>query len=133
VTSGKRLSIDPCPTLVSARLEQEVGIGRVLADALTRRGWTDPDEVRAFLDLEGSIHDPLLLADAAIAIPLIQAAIAGRTPKDFAPYSIGASFAVGQLVNHKKFGDGVVMEINAEKKVTVLFEEGSKLLAQAMG
>jgi hypothetical protein len=60
-------------------------------------------------------------------------AIAGRTPKDFAPYSIGASFAVGQLVNHKKFGDGVVMEINAEKKVTVLFEEGSKLLAQAMG
>ena len=80
MTSGKRLSIDPCPTLVSARLEQEVGIGRVLADALTRRGWTDPDEVRAFLDLEGSIHDPLLLADAVIAIPLIQAAISGRTP-----------------------------------------------------
>jgi single-stranded-DNA-specific exonuclease len=80
VTSGKRLSIEPCATGASARLEQEVGIGRVLADALTRRGWTDPDEVRAFLELEGSIHDPLLLADAAIAIPLIQAAISARTP-----------------------------------------------------
>ena len=80
MTSGKRLSIEPCPTQASARLEQEAGIGRVLADALTRRGWTDPDEVRDFLELEGSIHDPLLLADAAIAIPLIQSAISARTP-----------------------------------------------------
>jgi len=80
VTSGKRLSIEPCPTAASERLEREVGIGRVLADSLTRRGWTDPDEVRAFLEMEGSIHDPLLLADASVAIPLIQSAISARLP-----------------------------------------------------
>jgi len=80
VTSGKRLSIEPCSTAASERLERDVGIGRVLADALTRRGWQDPGEVRAFLEMEGSLHDPLLLADAATAIPLMQAAISGRLP-----------------------------------------------------
>ena len=80
MSSGTRLTIAPCPTAVSERLEREVGIGRVLADALTRRGWSEPADVRAFLEMEGSLHDPLLLADAAIAIPRIQAAIASRTP-----------------------------------------------------
>ena len=79
MTTGKRLSIDPCPTGASERLQREVGIGRVLADALTRRGWRDPGEVQAFLEMEGSIHDPLLLGDAGIAVPQIQAAIASRT------------------------------------------------------
>ncbi|MGI9188443.1 MAG: DHH family phosphoesterase, partial [Gaiellales bacterium] len=80
MTTGKRLTIERCPTAVSAQLERDVGIGRVLADALTRRGWTEPDAVRAFLEMEGSLHDPLLLADAAVAIPQIQAAISARTP-----------------------------------------------------
>jgi len=79
VSTGKRISIDPCPTAASERLQREVGIGRVLADALTRRGWRDPLEVQAFLEMEGSIHDPLLLGDARMAVPLIQAAIASRT------------------------------------------------------
>ena len=80
MTSGKRLSIEPCSTAASERLVRDVGIGRVLADALTRRGWQDPGEVLAFLEMEGSLHDPLLLADAATAIPLMQAAISGRQP-----------------------------------------------------
>jgi single-stranded-DNA-specific exonuclease len=80
MTSDTRLTIAPCPTAVSDRLVREVGIGRVLADALTRRGWGEPGDVRAFLEMEGSLHDPLLLADAAIAIPQIQAAIAARIP-----------------------------------------------------
>lgn len=79
MSSGKRLLIAPAPNGVSERLRREVGIGRVLADALTRRGWTDPAEVRSFLEMEGSLHDPLLLGDAAIAIPVLQQAITERT------------------------------------------------------
>lgn len=60
-------------------------------------------------------------------------AISGRTPGDFSAYAIAATYAVGQLLRHPKFGDGVVMEINAPQKVTVLFADGAKLLAQGMG
>ena len=80
MSSGKRLAIAPCPTDVAERLATEAGIGRVLADALTRRGWTDPGDVRDFLALVGSLHDPLLLGDAAVAIPLLQSAISARLP-----------------------------------------------------
>ena len=80
MSSGKRLAIAPCPTDVAERLATEASIGRVLADALTRRGWTDPGDVRDFLALEGSLHDPLLLGDAAVAIPLLQSAISARLP-----------------------------------------------------
>jgi single-stranded-DNA-specific exonuclease len=80
MTTGKRLSIAPCPPGVALRLQEEAGIGRVLADALTRRGWSDPADVDAFLTMEGSLHDPLLLGDAAVAIPLLQDAISRRTP-----------------------------------------------------
>ncbi|MBM4359391.1 MAG: hypothetical protein FJ096_14910 [Deltaproteobacteria bacterium] len=59
-------------------------------------------------------------------------AIAGRTPNEFHPYNVGANFAVGQLVRHVKFGDGVVLELNDTHKVTILFGDGPKLLAQAM-
>jgi hypothetical protein len=55
--------------------------------------------------------------------------IAGRTPGEFVAYSIAASYAVGQLVRHAKFGDGVV---TAPQKITALFADGPKLLAQAM-
>lgn len=60
-------------------------------------------------------------------------AIAGRTPSEFAAYNVSASFVVGQLIRHVKFGDGVVTEVNDARKVTILFSEGPKLLAQAMG
>ncbi len=58
---------------------------------------------------------------------------AGRSPNEFVTYSLAGIFDVGQLVSHKKFGDGVVTEINDVRKVTVLFGEGPKLLAQATG
>jgi len=79
MSSGKRLIIPPCATADSQRLVESVGISRVLADALVRRGWTDPAAVIDFLELEGSLHDPLLLGDASVAIPLLQTAIADRS------------------------------------------------------
>ena len=78
MTSGKRLIIPPCATAGSQRLVESVGISRVLADALVRRGWTDASAVRDFLELEGSLHDPLLLGDASLAIPMLQNAITER-------------------------------------------------------
>jgi single-stranded-DNA-specific exonuclease len=76
--AGKRLQIDPCPADAAERLRAEAGLSRVLADALVRRGRSDPDEALAFLGLEGPLHDPLRLGDAATAIPLLRAAIHDR-------------------------------------------------------
>ena len=59
--------------------------------------------------------------------------IAGRAASEFAPYAIAATYVVGQLVRHARFGDGIVTEVNAAQKMTVLFADGPKLLAQAIG
>lgn len=57
--------------------------------------------------------------------------IQGRNARDFTPYAIATAFSLGELVSHTKFGEGFVTEITDVRKVTVLFEGGSKLLAQA--
>lgn len=55
-------------------------------------------------------------------------AIMGRSPTDFTAYRITQTFAAGQLLRHKKFGDGVVAEVLEDGKVAVLFEDGQKTL-----
>lgn len=75
---GRHLAISPCPVEASARLADGIGCGRVLADAMARRGWDDPAALRAFLDAEGPQHDPLLLGDAARAVDVIAEAIGSR-------------------------------------------------------
>jgi hypothetical protein len=59
-----------------------------------------------------------------------QDAIMGRTAGDFVAYRIDQEFSAGQLVRHKKFGDGVVNEVVDPGKVEVLFEDGPRMLAQ---
>ncbi|MGC4065374.1 MAG: hypothetical protein QM784_12140 [Polyangiaceae bacterium] len=49
----------------------------------------------------------------------------------FTRYSMSESFTLGQLVTHSKFGDGYVLEIVDPKKVTIMFRDGQKTLAQA--
>jgi hypothetical protein len=49
----------------------------------------------------------------------------------FVQYSISAFFEPGQLVRHKKFGDGYVTAIG-ENKVTVAFIDGEKTLAMGV-
>jgi hypothetical protein len=58
-------------------------------------------------------------------------AIAGRLANDFNAYSIAAVFSEGQLLRHKKFGEGVVLEVVEDEKIQVLFEAGSRLLVHA--
>jgi hypothetical protein len=59
-------------------------------------------------------------------------AIVGRAVTEFKAYNIGASFAEGDLVRHKKFGDGVVTRVIDAGKVEVLFRDEAKTLAQGM-
>jgi hypothetical protein len=59
-------------------------------------------------------------------------AIAGRGVNDFKAYNVGGSFREGDLVRHKKFGDGVVTRVIDAHKVEVLFRDEAKTLAQGM-
>jgi Zn ribbon nucleic-acid-binding protein len=55
-------------------------------------------------------------------------AIMGRSPSAFTAYRISERFKAGQLLRHKKFGDGVVAAVMEDGKVSVLFEDGAKTL-----
>ncbi|HEX3343553.1 MAG TPA: hypothetical protein VHS09_03225 [Polyangiaceae bacterium] len=59
-------------------------------------------------------------------------AIAGRGVHEFKSYNTGASFQEGDLLRHKKFGDGVVVRVIDVHKVEVLFRDEAKTLAQGM-
>ena len=58
-------------------------------------------------------------------------AINGRGVHDFKAYSVGGSFQEGDLLRHKKFGDGVVTRVIDGHKVEVLFRDEARTLAQA--
>ena len=57
-----------------------------------------------------------------------ESAIAGTGTEDFTPYRIDLQLAEGQLLRHKKFGDGVVAELLEGGKANVIFEAGPKTL-----
>jgi hypothetical protein len=59
-------------------------------------------------------------------------AIAGRALHAFKSYSVAASFSEGDLLRHKKFGDGVVTRVIDAHKVEVLFRDEARTLAQGM-
>jgi hypothetical protein len=59
-------------------------------------------------------------------------AIAGRGMGDFKVYNVGGTFLEGDLVRHKKFGDGVVTRVIDAHKVEVLFRDEPRTLAQGM-
>jgi hypothetical protein len=59
-------------------------------------------------------------------------AIAGHGVNEFKAYTVGATFNEGDLLRHKKFGDGVVTRVIDAHKVEVLFRDEARTLAQAM-
>jgi len=59
-------------------------------------------------------------------------AIAGKAMSDFKPYRVDETFAEGDLIRHKKFGDGVVTRILDPKKVEILFKDEPRTLAQGL-
>ncbi len=72
-----RWIIDPCPPSAADALAAQLGVHRATAEVLVRRGHGDAHEARAFLDLDGPLHDPMLLGDMAAACERIGRAIAG--------------------------------------------------------
>ncbi len=59
-------------------------------------------------------------------------AIAGRGLMEFKSYAVTGNFQEGDLLRHKKFGDGVVTRVIDANKVEVLFRDEPKTLAQGM-
>jgi single-stranded-DNA-specific exonuclease len=60
-------------------LASELGVSEVLAAVLSRRGYGDPEDARAFLAAELPAHDPFLLGDMREACEAIRAAVAAGT------------------------------------------------------
>src|SRR6185312_5752962 len=56
-----------CRPGVADDLAAGLGVQRTTAEVLVRRGHTTPDAARAFLELDGPLHDPMLLGDMAAA------------------------------------------------------------------
>ena len=59
-------------------------------------------------------------------------AIAGKAVNEFRSYRVDQTFAEGDLIRHKKFGDGVVTRILDPKKVEILFKDEPRTLAQGL-
>jgi hypothetical protein len=59
-------------------------------------------------------------------------AIAGHGLGEFRAYNVSAIFREGELIRHKKFGDGVVTRVIDAAKVEVLFRDEPRTLAHGM-
>lgn len=56
--------------------------------------------------------------------------VAGNTLDSFTRYTIDKNFETDELVTHKKFGEGYVVEVLDAHKVTIMFRDGLRTLAQ---
>jgi hypothetical protein len=59
-------------------------------------------------------------------------AIAGRGVLEFKAYAATGNFREGELLRHKKFGDGLVTRVIDAGKIEVLFRDEARTLAQGM-
>jgi len=60
-------------------------------------------------------------------------AVAGVVPEDATQYTLQGDFSLDQFILHTKFGLGKVIDRVSDKKISVLFERGTKLLVQQYG
>jgi hypothetical protein len=51
---------------------------------------------------------------------------------EFKPYRVDLTFAEGDLIRHKKFGDGIVTRVLDPRKVEILFKDEARTLAQGL-
>jgi hypothetical protein len=58
-----------------------------------------------------------------------RAAIAANAPEHRKRYSASSAFAVDDVIDHVKFGPGVVVRLNEKTKIDVQFEDGMHVLA----
>jgi len=69
-------------------------------------------------------------ASASKNTRLWQEQLAGRDEAAAVPYAIAGSFNKNSLINHKKFGLGVVERLIDPNKMDVIFEDGLKTLVR---
>ncbi len=80
----------------------------------------------------GAAKGPRVSAAAVRHEQTWEKAISGKGVHDFKPYAVSGTFHEGDLVRHKKFGDGVVTRVIDGHKVEVLFRDEARTLAQMM-
>ncbi len=56
--------------------------------------------------------------------------VLGQSNNAFTRYAIDRTFEVGDLVLHKKFGEGYVTDVLDANKVSIMFRDGPRTLAQ---
>lgn len=83
----------------SAAVAAELGICGVLADILVRRGYTTPDEARAFLGKETTLfHDPFLMNDMELAVErILRACSSGEHITVYGDYDVDGVTSVSTL------------------------------------
>ena len=59
-------------------------------------------------------------------------AVNGKAATEFIAYRVDQLFNEGDLIRHKKFGDGIVTRIIDPKKVEILFRDEARTLAQGL-
>jgi hypothetical protein len=60
-----------------------------------------------------------------------RARVSGQDAQAFTRYSTDLTFVADQLISHRKFGNGYVVEVLGEGKVAVMFQDGRKTLIHA--
>lgn len=61
-----------------------------------------------------------------------QKAVSGKALSEFKAYRVDQIFSEGDLIRHKKFGDGVVTKVLDANKVEILFKDEQRTLAQGL-
>lgn len=59
-------------------------------------------------------------------------AVSGKGVTEFRAYRVDQTFTEGDLIRHKKFGDGIVTRIIDPRKIEILFKDEPRTLAQGM-
>ncbi len=59
-------------------------------------------------------------------------AVLGKGVNDFRAFRVDQMFGEGELVRHKKFGEGVVLRILEGNKVEILFRDEARTLAHGL-
>lgn len=62
-----------------------------------------------------------------------EARTAGQPSDAFTQYSMNRRFSEGELVQHKKFGQGYVADVLEDGKVSIVFRDGNRTLAHGHG
>lgn len=55
-----------------------------------------------------------------------------RSGRPFRRYAATETYAEGDLVQHKKFGDGYVREVSGKDKIIIAFADGDRTLVQGL-